>query len=88
MRMSAARGEAGVGSGISKNLGVAVGVDTGLDVFGSRAAVPGSLSTSTPASLTHRRTRIALMPFAMATEADETPGWEHAATMCSLNSAL
>jgi len=36
----------------------------------------------------HRRTKFALIPFAMATEADDTPGLQQAATMCALNSAL
>lgn len=28
------------------------------------------------------------MPLAMATAADDTPGWQQAAMMCALNSAL
>ena len=86
MRMSAATGEAGVGIGKGKNAGV--GVVAGATFFASLATVPGSISAPTSASLTHRRTRFALTPLAMATEADDTPGREHAATMCALKSAL
>jgi hypothetical protein len=90
MRMSAATGDAGVGIASGKNLGVGVGVGVvaGPASWGSLAALPRPISAPTSASFTHRRTRFALMPFAIATEADDTPGWQQVATICALNSAL
>ena len=86
MRMSAATGDVGVGIGNGKNLGV--GVLAGQAFWGWLAVLPRSISGPTSASFTHRRTRLALIPFAIATEADDTPGWQQAATICALNSAL
>lgn len=88
MRMSAATGNAGVGIDNGKNLGVGVGVVAGQAFWGWLAVLSRSISGPTSASLTHRRTRLALIPFAIATEADDTPGWQQAATICALNSAL
>ncbi|WP_156374548.1 hypothetical protein [Pseudorhodoferax sp. Leaf274] len=79
MRMSAATGEAS--GGISKGENLGVGVVPWLTVYGSLAAVPSTICAPTSASLTHQRTRFALMPFAMVTDADDTPGWQHAATI-------
>ena len=86
MWMSAAMGDAGVGIGNGKNLGVRV--LAGLAFWVSLAALPSSISAPISDSLTHRRTRFALMPLAIATEADDTPGLQQAATICALNSAL
>lgn len=64
------------------------GIVAGLDVLRSLAAVPIAICALTSAYLTHQRTRFALMPFAMATDADDTPSWQRAATVCALNSVL
>lgn len=87
MRMSAAMGtDTWVRNDNGKNLGAA---GTSGFVFSGRPAVlPGSISVPISASLTQQRTRFALMPLAMATAADDTPGLEQAATMRALNSAL
>ena len=85
--MSAAAGaDTGLGNDNGKNLGP--GGAAGFISSGWTAALPGSISVPISASLTQRRTRFALMPFAIATAADDTPGLEQAATMCALNSGL
>jgi hypothetical protein len=87
MRMSVATGaDTGFGNDNGKNLGL--GGAAGLVFSGWPAVLPGSLAAPISASLTQRRTRLALMPFAIATAADETPGLQQAATMCALNPAL